>query len=180
MKSPTARLAAALLATGLAAPVSAGEAIGASPARLTLTGSPVGGPDANANGVRDDVDGVIASLKLRPTQAKALEAYARSLQGSLAVGATSQVARVPAGLADPVGSDPRMRQDVLALAISTSSAINCLERATTGQQSVGATLAAVHRATVNTVQRESALASFELALEQANASAIAAPRPRCA
>ncbi|GAA4328131.1 hypothetical protein GCM10023144_13610 [Pigmentiphaga soli] len=50
------------------------------------------GPDADGNGVRDDIDRYLAGLALEPTQASAAEQFARALQSTLAADPADEAA----------------------------------------------------------------------------------------
>ena len=74
----------------LAEQITALERSGAYPALDRSTD--IGGPDANKNGVRDDIEAWINSLKVNDAQRKALMQEARALQKSLVVDLTSKSA----------------------------------------------------------------------------------------
>ena len=106
------------------------------------------GVDANANGVRDDIDKYIASKYTIPAQAKAATQLARSMQSSILVDKTDASA-------------------VKAVALSIDRSVNCLHDRftnTSGELAASAVLHILQSLTANTKTRLIAYLQFSSAM----------------
>ena len=107
--------------------------------------SDVKGPDANANGVRDDVDIVIATMPINESQKIGAEQFAKSIQAALVLDV----------------SDTTKLRDA---SVHISRAIQCLSSRFPDKKQLTAVANTIESITANTKERASQYIKFNVAL----------------
>lgn len=106
------------------------------------------GPDADNNGIRDDIDAIIQKTYTEPAQRKAAQQFAAVLQSQLQV-------------------DPNNKAAVKALSVRSARAINCLDIqfGTTGSPSFSDVAESLEAYTADTKARKLAQLAYSKALD---------------